>query len=119
VVRAAVGGRGQQLPACPVVTVAGKERRQRRGRGKWLPMSSRTEKKNACSAARNPRNRPYDNRPRSGPVNAKQRTPRKTDEIRVDLPDEPPTLTPEAARALLRILLKAHDRLLDKKRPTA
>jgi hypothetical protein len=28
----------------------------------------------------------------------------------VDLPDEPPTLTPEAAWALLRILLKARDR---------
>ena len=34
-----------------------------------------------------------------------------TDAIRVDLPDEPPTLTPEAAWALLRILIKAHDRL--------
>jgi hypothetical protein len=29
----------------------------------------------------------------------------------VILPDEPPTLTPEAAAALLRILLKARDRL--------
>jgi hypothetical protein len=28
----------------------------------------------------------------------------------VDLPDEPPTLTPEAAWALLRILIKARDR---------
>jgi hypothetical protein len=31
----------------------------------------------------------------------------------VVLPDEPPRLTPEAARALLRILLKASDRLAD------
>jgi hypothetical protein len=29
----------------------------------------------------------------------------------VVLPDEPPTLTPEAARVLLRILLTARDRL--------
>jgi hypothetical protein len=27
--------------------------------------------------------------------------------VRVELPDEPPVLTPAAARALLRILLKA------------
>ena len=70
-------------------------------------MSSRTGKKNACSAPHKTQNRPYDNRPGSG--NAKQRM-RKTDAIRVDLPDEL-TLTPEAAWALLRILLKARDRL--------
>jgi hypothetical protein len=74
-------------------------------------MSSRAENKRACSAAPKRKTRPDDNRPRSGPANAKQRTPRKTDAIRQDLPDEPPTLTPEAARALLRILIKAHDRL--------
>jgi hypothetical protein len=74
-------------------------------------MSSRAEKKKACSAARKTKNRPYDNRPGSGPAPAKQRAPRKTDAIRVDLPDEPPVLTPEAAWALLRILIKAHDRL--------
>ena len=73
-------------------------------------MSSRAEKKNACSAPHKSRNRPYDNRPGSGPANAKQRQPRKTDAIRVDLPDDPPTFTPEAAWALLRILIKARDR---------
>ena len=72
-------------------------------------MSSRTEKKEACSAPHKSRNRPYDNRPRSGSANAKQRTPRKTDAIRVDLPDEL-TLTPEAAWALLRVLVKARNR---------
>jgi len=72
-------------------------------------MSSRAEKKNACSAPHKSRNRPYDNRPGSGPANAKQRQPRKTDAIRVDLPDEL-TLTPEAAWALLRILIKDRDR---------
>ena len=28
--------------------------------------------------------------------------------MRVELPEEPPQLTPQAARVLLRILLKAH-----------
>jgi hypothetical protein len=28
--------------------------------------------------------------------------------VRVELPDEPPQLTPAAARVLLRILIKAH-----------
>ena len=74
-------------------------------------MSSRTEKKKACSGPPKSRNRPYDNRPRSGPAPAKQCASRRTDAIRVDLPDDPPTLIPEAARALLRILIKAHDRL--------
>lgn len=32
------------------------------------------------------------------------------DEITVILPPEPPELNPEAARVLLRILLKAHDK---------
>jgi hypothetical protein len=73
-------------------------------------MSSRIGKKKACSAPPKRKTRPYDNRPRSGPAPAKQRPPRKTDVIRVDLPDEPPTLTPGAAWALLRILLKARDR---------
>ena len=31
--------------------------------------------------------------------------------LRVILPDEPPRLNPAAARAMLRILIKAHDRL--------
>jgi hypothetical protein len=75
-------------------------------------MSSRKEKKNACSAARKSRNRPYDNRPRSGLGRAKRGTsPDQT--VHVILPDEPPTLTSEAARLLLRILLKAHARLAE------
>jgi hypothetical protein len=39
------------------------------------------------------------------------------DAVRVVLPDEPPALNPEAARVLLRILLKAHDRLNDTHNP--
>jgi hypothetical protein len=35
----------------------------------------------------------------------------------VVLPDEPPPLTPGAARALLRILLKARDRLAEQENP--
>ena len=71
-------------------------------------MSSRADTGKACSAPHKPRNRPYDNRPRSVTNRAKRRT-RNTDAIRVDLPDEL-TLTPEAAWALLKILIKARDR---------
>ncbi len=73
-------------------------------------MSSRAEKKKACSAPPRTRNRPYDGRPRSGPGRAKRR-PSADEDIRVVLPDEPPPLTPGAAAALLRILLKALDQL--------
>ena len=76
-------------------------------------MSSRRETKNACSAAHKTKNRPYDSRPRSGTSQAKRRTSATKDAVRVVLPDEPPRLTPEAARALLRILIKASDRLPD------
>jgi hypothetical protein len=72
---------------------------------------SRTRQK--ISLKRNPgppksRNRPYDNRPHSGPGLAFRTSPgEKT--IEVVLPDEPPRLTPGAARALLRVLLKAQE----------
>jgi hypothetical protein len=46
----------------------------------------------------------------------RRKTPDK-EPIRVILPDEPPRLTPGAATALLRILLKAHDRLADTDHP--
>jgi hypothetical protein len=74
-------------------------------------MSSRPEKKKACSAAPKKKNRPYDNRPRSGSGRTAQGTPRDEEAIRVVLPDEPPRLTPGAAAALLRILLKANAKL--------
>ena len=74
-------------------------------------MSSRAEKKKACSAAPKKKNRPYDNRPRSGSGRTAQRTPPDENAISVVLPDEPPRLTPGAAAALLRVLLKAHDQL--------
>lgn len=39
------------------------------------------------------------------------RTSPETNAVRVVLPGEPSRLTPGAARALLQVLLKAHDRL--------
>ena len=80
-------------------------------------MSSRPEKKKACSAAHKAKNRPYDNRPGSARDHAKRHTPSKTETVRVILPAEPPPLTPAAARVLLRILLKAYDRLADTGNP--
>jgi hypothetical protein len=58
-----------------------------------------------------PKSRPgaYPRRPGAGP--GRTRTQRHGDSrrpVRVILPDEPPTLTPVTARALLRVLLKAH-----------
>jgi hypothetical protein len=65
------------------------------------------QKKKACSGPPKSTNRPYDNRPRSGPGRAALRTSPDTNAVRVVLPDELPRLTPGAATALLRILLKA------------
>jgi hypothetical protein len=76
-------------------------------------MSSRADQEKACSAAHKPKNRPYDNRPRPGRNGTKRRTSQDVAAVRVILPDGPPVLTPEAARVLLRILLKAYDRLAD------
>jgi hypothetical protein len=78
-------------------------------------MSNRDGQEKACSAPHKSRTRPYDNRPRSGPGHAKRST--DTSIARVVLPGEPPRLTPEAARPLLRILLNAHDRLADTDNP--
>jgi hypothetical protein len=80
-------------------------------------MSSREEKKNACSAARKTQNRPYDSRPRSARDQAKRRTHGNAETIRVILPAEPPPLNRAAALVLLRILLKAHDQLAGDDRP--
>jgi len=74
-------------------------------------MSSRPQEKNACSAGRKMQNRPYDSRSRSGPGHLKRATPQSASAVRVVMPDEPPRLTPEVARVLLRILLKAREQL--------
>jgi hypothetical protein len=71
------------------------------------PLTSRRQK--PCSPP--PKSRPgaYPRRPGAGPGRARtQRHGVSRRPVRVVLPDEPPTLTPAAARALLRVLLKAH-----------
>jgi hypothetical protein len=64
-----------------------------------------------CSHPPKPRSAAYDRRPAAGPGRTPPRTQRRsaeqTRQVRVELPEEPPQLTPEAALALLRILLKA------------
>ncbi len=80
-------------------------------------MSSRKNEENACSAPRKSQKRPYDSRPRQARDQAKRRMPTTTETVRMILPAEPPPLTPQAARILLRILLKAHDQLVDKDNP--
>jgi hypothetical protein len=58
-----------------------------------------------------PKSRPgaYPRRPGAGPGRTRaQRHGDSRRPVRLVLPDEPPTLTPVTARALLRVLLKAH-----------
>jgi len=69
------------------------------------PLTGRLQK--PCSPPPKSRPKAYPRRPGAGHT----RTHRHGDgrrPVRVVLPDEPPTLTPVAARALLRVLLKAH-----------
>jgi hypothetical protein len=66
-----------------------------------------------CSGPPKPRPGAYDHRPGAGPGRTPHRTQRHGTgrrPVRVVLPEEPPTLTPAAARALLRVLLKARAR---------
>lgn len=72
-----------------------------------------TRQKRACSGPPKSRSRPYDDRPRSGRKRAPSRKP-GDDRIRVILPEELARLSPGAARALLRILIKAKARLGDR-----
>ena len=71
------------------------------------PLTGRPQ--SPCSPPPKTRPEGYPRRPGAGP--GPTRTHRHGDSrrpVRVILPDEPPTLTPAAARALLRVLLKAH-----------
>jgi hypothetical protein len=73
------------------------------------PLTARPHK--PCSHPPKPRTGAYDRRPGAGPGRARHRTQCHGDgrrPVRVVLPDEPPVLTPAAARTLLRVLLKAH-----------
>lgn len=78
-------------------------------------MTARRER--ACSGPPKSRSRPYDNRPAAGRKRAPGPKP-GGERIRVILPEEPPRLTPGAARALLRILVKAHARLAEQDKRT-
>jgi hypothetical protein len=72
------------------------------------PVTGRRQK--PCSHPPKPRTGAYDRRPGAGPGRT-NRTHCHGDgrrPVRMVLPDEPPALPPAAARALLRILLKAH-----------
>ena len=74
------------------------------------PLTGRRQK--PCSHPPKPRTGAYDRRPGAGPGRT-QRTHCHGDgrrPVRMALPDEPPTLTPAAARTLLRILLNAQHR---------
>lgn len=78
------------------------------------PVTGRRQK--ACSGPPKTRPAAYPHRPGAGPGRTSRRArDRSADRkrIRVILPDEPPVLTPGAARVLLRILLKAHAQALE------
>lgn len=86
-------------PADPTGTVGNSAARN--------PLTSKPQ--NPCSPPPKTRPEGYPRRPGTGP--GRTRAHRHGDSrrpVRVILPDEPPTLTPAAARALLRVLLKAH-----------
>ena len=75
-----------------------------------MPQPLTVKRQKPCSSPPKRRGPAYDHRPAAGPG----RTPRRTQRhgisrrpVRVVLPKKPPRLTPAAARALLRILLKA------------
>ena len=71
------------------------------------PLTGRRQK--PCSHPPKSRPEAYPRRPGAGPGRARaHRHGASRRPVRVVLPDEPPLLTPAAARALLRVLLKAH-----------
>ncbi len=77
-------------------------------------MTARKEK--ACSGPPKRRDAAYPRRPGAGPGRTPRRASADRKSIRVILPDEPPVLTPGAARVLLRILVKAHARTMEENR---
>lgn len=82
------------------------------------PARKAVTKRRQTPCSHPPKTRPgtYPRRPGAGPGRPSRRTHRHGTSrrpVRVVLPDEPPALTPAAARALLRILLKAHAETTD------
>ena len=91
-------GPGMPPPAATGTTGSGSARKPLTPRGQT-----------PCSPPPKTRPEGYPRRPGAGP--GRTRAHRHGDSrrpVRVVLPDEPPQLTPAAARALLRVLLKAH-----------
>jgi hypothetical protein len=79
-------------------------------------LSSKKEHENAHSGHPESKEKLYNKNAASEPApTTRNASPAET--IRVILPDEPPRLNPAAARALLRILIKAHDRLENPENP--
>jgi hypothetical protein len=75
-----------------------------------MPQQLTGKRQRPCSSPPKRRRTAYDHRPAAGPGRPPRRTQRRGADrrpVRVVLPDEPPQLNPAAARALLRILLKA------------
>ena len=121
--------RGNQTAA----TAGGNDRHAARGRprhaaGRDRHDRERSGKKTPYPEATNPLLTPSQNAPGgdtlAGPAQgrAATRTHRHGDSrrpVRVVLPDEPPPLTPAAARALLRVLLKAHAAQTDQQAATS
>jgi hypothetical protein len=83
--------------------------RQHTGRAAPAPVTGKPHK--PCSTPPKPRPATYDRRPAAGPGRTPRRAQRQSEPTRqvcVELPEEPPQLTPAAALALLRVLVKAH-----------
>src|SRR5512142_449287 len=78
------------------------------------PLTGRRQK--PCSPPPKTRPEAYPRRPGAGPGRTRaHRHGASRRPVRAVLPDEPPLLTPAAARALLRVLLKAHAAQNDQK----
>ena len=71
------------------------------------PLTGRPQSPSSPPPKMRPERYPRSHGAGPGPTRAHRHGERRRT-VRVILPDEPPTLTPAAARALLRVLLKAH-----------
>jgi hypothetical protein len=104
---------GSGMPPNPSQTepkVAGHDRPRRVTRHRHGKKTCHQKATTPCShpSQNATRHVPSQARRRAGPRTTAHRHGTSRRPVRVVLPDEPPALTPAAARALLRILLKAH-----------